>query len=165
MSKSGLDYFLSGAVLHERDPMMQKQERNDLPLPKRVIGMGVSEKIRLALTGNKEARTILSRDPNKLILSFLLQNPRISEKEILTIVKGKSIPEEIISIVTRKKEWMKRYPIRLTITSNPKTPLPVAMKLLYTLRDTDLRKIGRSKDVSVHLSAGARKILIARGLL
>ena len=144
---------------------MQMRERTDIPLPKRIMGMGVSEKIRLALTGNKEARTILARDPNKLILSFLIQNPRMTETEILQIAKGKSIPKEIISIITKKKEWMKKYPVRLTVVHNPKTPLPVALKLLYTLRDHDLRKIGRSKDVSVYLSANARKILITRGLL
>ncbi len=137
----------------------------ELPLPKRILGMAISEKIRLALTGDKEARSLLSREPNKLILSYLLQNPRITETEILAISKAKSLPEEILLRVTKKKEWMKKYPIRLAVTQNPKTPIAVAMKLLYTIRDFDLRKIGRSKDVSSYLSAASRKILMSRGLL
>jgi len=141
------------------------QARKELPLPKRIVGMDVSEKIKLALTGDKETRCLLSREPNKLILSYLLQNPRITETEILTITKGKSLPEEILVMISKKKEWMKRYPIRLALIQNPKTPLPRALKLLHTVRDPDLRKIGRSKDVSGYLSAGARKILIRRGLL
>jgi len=141
------------------------QTTEELPLPKRILEMGVPEKIRLALTGDKEARGLLSREPNKLILGYLLQNPRITETELIGIAKNKSLPEEILLMVTKKKEWMKKYPIRLAVTQNPKTPLPVALKLLFTLRDLDLRRIGRSKDVSVHLSASARRILINRGLL
>jgi len=138
---------------------------NDVPLPKRILGMGVAEKVRLALMGDKEARGLLARESNKLILSCLLQNPRITETEILTIARGKSIPDEILLSITKKKEWMKRYPVRLAVVQNPKTPLPVALKLLATVRDADLRKVGRSRDVSGHLSAGARRILMSRGLL
>jgi len=140
-------------------------ERPDEPLAKRVLGMDVSEKIRLALTGDKEARTLLAREPNKLILSYLLQNPRITETEILTIAKGKSLPDEILVTICKRKEWMKKYPIRLAVIQNPKTPLAVALKLLQTVRDADLRKLGRSRDVAGYLSAGARKILMQRGLL
>ena len=140
-------------------------ERNEVPLSQRILGMGVSEKIKLALTGDKEARCLLARDPNKLILSYLLQNPRIMEVEILAMAHGRNIPEEILLSITRKKEWMKRYPVRLAVVQNPKAPLPVALKLLATVRDPDLRKIARSRDVSGHLSAGARRILMRRGLL
>jgi hypothetical protein len=145
--------------------MSGMQAQKEIPLPKRIIGMAVSDKIKLALTGDKESRCLLARDPNKLILSFLLQNPRITETEILMIAKGKSIPEEVLLLITKKKEWMKRYPIRVALILNPKTPLAKSLKLLHTIRDQDLRKIGRSRDVSGYLSAGARKILMQRGLL
>jgi hypothetical protein len=141
------------------------QIRDALPMCKRILGMDLSEKIRLALTGDKETRNLLAREQNKLILSYLLQNPRITETEILGIAKGKSLPEEILLMITKKREWMKKYPIRLAVTQNPKTPLTVAMKMLSSIRDTDLRKIGRSRDVSADLSAGARKLLVIRGLL
>lgn len=141
------------------------QIRDAVPMCKRILGMDLSEKIRLALTGDKETRNLLAREPNKLILSYLLQNPRITETEILGIAKGRSLPEEILLMITKKKEWMKKYPIRLAVTQNPKTPLAVAMKMLSSIRDADLRKIGRSRDVSAYLSAGARKILVHRGLL
>jgi hypothetical protein len=141
------------------------QIHDALPMCKRILGMDLSEKIRLALTGDKETRNLLARESNKLILSYLLQNPRVTETEILGIAKGKSLPEEILLMITKKREWMKKYPIRLAVTQNPKTPLTVAMKMLPSIRDTDLRKIGRSRDVSAYLSAGARKILVTRGLL
>jgi len=127
--------------------------------------MDLSEKVRLAQTGDKEARSLLAREPNKLVLSSLLQNPRISDQEILQFAKEKTVPEEILTLLSKRKEWMKKYPVRLALAQNPKTPLALALRLLRTFRDFDLRQIARSKDVSVHLASGARKILITRGLL
>ncbi len=127
--------------------------------------MDLPEKMRLAQMGDKEARTLLAREQNKQILYCILQNPRISDQEILQFAKEKTLPEEILSLLSKRKEWMKKYPVRLALAQNPKVPLALALRLLHTFRDNDLRKISKSKDVSVHLATGARKILMARGLL
>ena len=140
-------------------------EKKDVPLSKQIQDMGMPEKIRLALMGAKEARSLLARDRNKLVLMYLLQNPRITEHEIVLFAKGKSVHEEILVTISKRKDWMKRYPIRLAMIHNPKTPMHVGLKLLRSIWDYDLRKIARSKDVSVYLAAAARKILVSRGLL
>jgi hypothetical protein len=134
-------------------------------LAKRIAGMGLPEKMRLAQTGDKEARSLLAREKNKLILTNILQNPRISDHEILQFAKEKTLPDEILTLLAKRKEWMKKYPVRLALAQNPKTPLPLSLRLLRTFRDFDLRRIARSKDVSVHVASGARKILMSRGLL
>jgi len=144
------------------NPAHERQERS---LAKRVAGMGLSEKMRLAQTGDKEARSLLAREKNKLILTNILQNPRISDHEILRFAKEKTLPEEVLTLLTKRKEWMKKYPVRLAVAQNPKTPLALSMRLLQTLRDLDLRRIARSKDVSVHVASGARRMLMSRGLL
>jgi len=135
------------------------------PLAKRIPSMGLPEKMRLAQTGDKEARSLLARDPNKQILACLLQNPRISDQEILNFAKERTLPEEILSLLSKRKDWMKRYPVRLALAQNPKTPLALSLRLIRTFRDCDLRKLAKSKDVSVHVASGARKILMTRGLL
>jgi len=135
------------------------------PLAKRIPGMGLPEKMRLAQTGDKEARSLLARESNKQILLCLLQNPRISDQEILNFAREKTLPEEILSLLSKRKEWMKKYPVRLALAQNPKTPLALSLRLIRSFRDYDLRKIARSKDVSVHVASGARKILMIRGLL
>ena len=145
--------------------MPNTAEEKDVPLPKKIMEMGMSEKIGLALTGDKEARTLLAREPNKLILNYLLQNPRITENEIIQLAKVKTIPQEILIAISKRREWMKKYQLRLALTENPKTPLPLVLKLLSLLRDVDLRKIARSRDVSANVSAGARRLLMSRGLL
>ena len=145
--------------------MPHTAEEKDVPLPTKIMEMGMSEKIGLALTGDKEARTLLARETNKLILNYLLQNPRITENEIIQLAKVKTIPQEILIAISKRREWMKKYQLRLALTENPKTPLPLVLKLLSLLRDVDLRKIARSRDVSANVSAGARRLLMSRGLL
>jgi len=144
------------------NPAHEKQEGS---LARRIAGMDLAEKMRLAQTGDKEARSLLAREKNKLILTNILQNPRISDHEILQFAKEKTLPEEILTLLTKRKEWMKKYPVRLAVAQNPKTPLALSLRLLRTFRDLDLRRIARSKDVSVHVASGARRIMVSRGLL
>jgi hypothetical protein len=141
------------------------QKKEEVPLAKRIPAMALPEKMRLAQSGDKEARSLLAREKNKLILSSILQNPRISDQEVLQFAKEKTLPEEILSIISKRKEWMKKYPVRLALAQNPKVPLGLSLRLLRSFRDVDLRKIAKSKDVSVHVASGARKILMTRGLL
>jgi len=145
--------------------MQQAEEKKDTPPSKKLATLNLSEKIRLALTGDKETRTLLSRESNKVILTYLLQNPRLTDHEILQMASNKSLPEEVLAAVLKRREWMKKYPIRLALAMNPKVPLPSSLKLVSTLLDPDLRKIARSRDVSVHIATKARRILAARGLL
>lgn len=145
--------------------MLQEAPKQDQPLSRKIAALNLPEKIRLALTGDKETRSLLYRESNKLLLTYLLQNPRITDHEILHMAGDKSLPEAIVSDLLKRKEWMKKYPVRLALAQNPKLPLPVALKLLGTLRDHDLRKIARSKDVSVHVAMRARKLLAIRGVL
>jgi len=145
---------------------MTDEDRNEeLPLIRQIPKMGMADKIRLALTGSREVRSFLARDKNKLILSYVLQNPRLTEHELLQLARERTIPEEILVAIGKKKEWLKRYPLRLALSQNPKTPLPLALRLLNTVQETDLRRIARSRDVSVHLASAARRILLSRGLL
>ena len=135
------------------------------PLAKRIPNMGLPEKMRLAQTGDREARSLLARERNKQILFCILQNPRISDQEILNFAKERTLPEEILSLLSKRKDWMKRYPVRLALAQNPKVPVALSLRLIRNFRDGDLRKLAKSKDVSVHVASGARKILMARGLL
>ena len=61
-----------------------------------ILQMKVGEKLKLALKGNKEARTILIRDANRLIQRFVLQNPRISDDEVLAVAKNRSLDQELL---------------------------------------------------------------------
>ena len=128
----------------------------------RIQQMGVSEKVKLALLGNKEARDILVRDSNKMVAVAVVKSPKIQESEIETISKSRNVAEEVLRQVASTKEWTKSYVIKFNLSSNPNTPIALAMKFLPHLREFDLRKLAKSKDVSAVLAQQARRMAEAK---
>ena len=121
--------------------------------------MGVGEKIKMALTGDKEWRSILIKDSNKLVNGSVVKNPRITEPEILAISKSVIQNDEIIRIICHNKEWVKNYEIRKALVLNHKTPLPVALRFMGFLSEKDLGGMAKSKNISSVLANQARRML------
>ncbi len=128
-----------------------------------ITAMAIPERVKLALRGNKDARTILMRDSNKLIRRFVLHNPRISDGEIIAVARNRSADEELLRMIADKREWAKNYQIRLALVTNPKTPLPIAMKHVFTLGERDLKLLAKSRNVPQAVAVQARRIVAERG--
>jgi hypothetical protein len=124
--------------------------------------MGVGEKIKMALTGDKEWRSILVKDPNKLVCGSVIKNPRITEAEVLTLVKTGVQSDEIMRLICANKEWVKNYQIRKALVGNHKTPLPNALRYMATLVEKDLATLAKSKNVSSVISGQARRVLLQK---
>jgi hypothetical protein len=124
------------------------------------LKMEIPEKIKMALIGDKEWRTLMLKDTNNLISVSVLKNPRITEPEILTVIKSNSNNEEVLRIICRNKEWIKNYQIRKALVLNCKTPLQTSLRLLSTLTDKDVALLAKSKNIPSVISAQARKLLL-----
>jgi hypothetical protein len=149
-----------GAELKQEKEIVTEAEKESLY--KRVQHLNVAEKIKLALLGNKEARDILLKDSNKIVSSTVLKNPRITEDEIVKIVNSRSVVDDILRQVANNKEWLKKYPVKLGMVNNPKTPLTVSMRLLSQLNEKDVQHIAKSKNVSSALAAAAKKMVLQK---
>lgn len=125
-------------------------------------GMGISEKIKMALTGDKEWRSLLIKDSNKLVSGAVVKNPRLTENEVLGIAKSAVQNDEIMRTICANKEWVKNYQIRKALVENHKTPLPVALRFMTTLSEKDLASLAKSKNVSSVVSGQARRILMSK---
>ena len=124
--------------------------------------MGVSDKIKMALTGDKEWRNILIKDSNKLVSGATIKNPRITEAEVLTIAKSAVQNDEIMRVICANKEWIKNALIRKALAENNKTPLPHALRFVATLSEKDLASLAKSKNVSSVIASQARRILMSK---
>lgn len=129
---------------------------------RKIQGMTVSEKIKLALLGNKGAREVLLKDSNKLVASTVLKNPRITEDEIAKIVNSRNVSDEVLREVANNKEWLKKYPIRLGLVNNPRTPLGISLRQLSYLQDRDIKHLAKSKNIPSVLAAAAKKVVMQR---
>lgn len=138
-------------------PQWELSEAEYQSLYFQILEMGVSEKIKLALMGTQEARNILVRDANKLVAVAVVKSPKIQEKEIESISKSRSVHEDVLRHISATKEFMKSYAVKCNLAGNPKTPVPIALKLLPHLRELDLRKLAKSKDVPQVVATQARR--------
>jgi hypothetical protein len=124
--------------------------------------LSVSNKIHLALRGGKEIRSILLRDPSKEVVLTVLENPKLTETEIELISKSRSIPDEVLRKITKKREWMRNYNVVLGLVTNPKTPPGISVVLVNELKTRDLAILEKNKNVIEGVRATAKKILRAR---
>ena len=140
-------------------PLTQEEFKS---IYQRILNMSVPAKVSLALKGNKEARTLLIRDSNKVVQQAVLNSPKLTEGEVETIAKMRSLPDELMRLMARNQEWMKKYPILKALATNPKTPPGVAMLLITRLLDFDMKMLLKDKNVSEVVRREARRLWDAR---
>jgi len=132
-------------------------------LQEQIRALRVGERLKLALKGNRDARTLLIRDANRLVRRFVLLNPRISDEEIVMLTKNRNIDSELLDDICRKKEWVSNYQVRLSLATNPKTPVMLALRFVPTLLPRDLRLLAKSKNVPSAVCSMAKRLVIDRG--
>jgi hypothetical protein len=114
----------------------------------RINLMGVSDRVKLALTGNKTERLILIKDPNKLVQTAVLDSPKMADDEVLIHVRNLSLPGEIIGKIANNRDWTKNYTIILSLVQNPKTPVNRAIGFIKQLHERDLKLLAKDRNVS-----------------
>jgi hypothetical protein len=119
--------------------------------------------MKLAMTGDREVRSILIRDSNKLVQGAVLDSPRITETEIVAIASSRNLADELLRKIAGRREWMKNYQLRVALVNNPKTPLPTSLKILHTLMAADLKRLAMNRGVSSVLVSSARSYLLKKG--
>jgi hypothetical protein len=119
----------------------------------------IFQKIKLALLGNKEARGILIRDKNKVVSTAAIKNPKITETEVVSFAKSKEMPEAVLRIIAKNRDWTKSYQVQVGLVSNPKAPLTYSLKFVNFLQQRDLRNLAKSRDVPRQVTAAARRLL------
>lgn len=130
-----------------------------------IQSLSVFQKIKLGRMGNKEARSLLIRDRNKIVAMAAVTSPKITENEMISIAQSRAVCDEVIRVICRNKEVTRNYQVKLALATNPKTPQATAMKFVNYLQDRDLRTLMKSKDVPTVISTHARRILTRKGKL
>jgi hypothetical protein len=151
-----------GCSQEELDSMMEEADEEGLSKYQIALELKVSEKIKMALTGDKEWRAILTKDSNKLVKGAVMKNPRITDGEVIMIAKNKTTSDELIRMILLNKDWMKLYEMKKALIVHPKTPPPKAMRMVPFLTMKDLKELAKSRQVSTMVATAARKELELR---
>ena len=104
----------------------------------------------------------LLHDRNVLVISLLLENPKIVERDVVKIAALRPTRPEILQRISKHRRWASRYHVRKALTCNPYTPHQVARRLMSTLMMQDIRQLYNMGALPPPLRTEAERLLKER---
>ncbi|MEP7117508.1 MAG: hypothetical protein ABI880_08000 [Acidobacteriota bacterium] len=157
------DLPLIDAAPEEAWPTAEDGAAEDAPdqsLTQRIQQMGIVERVRAAMKGSREARTMLIRDPNKMVSSAVLSSPKLTIAEVESFAKMANVGDDVLRAIGQNRAWVKSYGVAHGLIRNPKTPVTMSMNLLQRLVERDVRSLSVDRNVPEPLRLAARKRLV-----
>jgi len=127
--------------------------------PRRPEVLSLQEKLQLAASCDRELRLRLLRDPNKQLHPLVLRNPRIGLEEVQWAAKLTTLNPDALKLIGDHPEWGQHAAIATALVRNPKTPLPMALRLVARLPLSELRALAKSQ-VRPQVVQAAKKQLL-----
>jgi hypothetical protein len=137
-------------------------EPERISLIRRVMMMTVKDRIKLGMKGDREARSILIRDSNKVVAQAVIHNPRITDQEVENIAAMRTVSDEVLRVIALNRAWARSYPIILNLARNPRTPIPTAITILSRIHTKDLQHISQNRNVSEAVRRQAYRLAATR---
>ncbi len=151
------------------DKILGEMRSEDVDVPSerisiinRIMKMGMKDRARLAMKGDREARNILIRDPNRVVAQAVINNPRITEQEVEKISSMRSISEDILRQIANNRQFARHYPIAHNLARNPRTPIANVLSILSRLQLRDLSALSKNRNVSDAVRRQAVRLSQAR---
>ncbi|HEY3130703.1 MAG TPA: hypothetical protein VGL91_14700 [Acidobacteriota bacterium] len=142
----------------------ESSERESVSIYEKLARLDVSGKVKAALLGSREEREILIRESNRLVYTAVLQSPKLTIQEVEKIANMKNISDDILRIISEKRDWVSNYSVILALVRNPRTPIPSSIKFIPRLQDRDLRFLSKDKTVPEPVRKMAKQLAMAKKL-
>jgi len=116
--------------------------------------------VRLKLTrgASRSLRSILIKDINPNVALSCLTGAAWSEDEIEGIAASRTVVDDVLMEVARRREWLARYGVCRALVKNPRLPVGAAVKLVPRLSVRDLRILSRDRNVSDAVRTAAARL-------
>jgi hypothetical protein len=137
-------------------------EKKKLNVMQVIQRMNVSQKIKLAMSGAKEARGLLIRESSKVIALGVLANPRITIGEIEFFAKSTNLSEDVIRKIGTNAEWTRKPVVASALVNNPKTPVSISLGFIPRLSVRELGILETSRNIPDAVRSAARGLLIKK---
>ena len=88
----------------------------------------------------------------------MLANAAFSEDEIEQVAANRSMDEEVLAVIARRREWVSRYGVCKALVQNPRTPVGLSVRLVSRLSVRDLKTLRRDKNVPDPVRSAADRL-------
>ena len=133
-----------------------------MPVFQQIALMSVKDRVMLAIKGTREARLILVRDPNRIVASAVVRNPRLTDQEVEYVASIKSIHEDVLRQIGMNRSWVKSYTVIHNLVRNPRTPIGVSLGFLNRIQTRDLRALALNKNIPDVIRQTSNRLYLKR---
>jgi len=101
----------------------------------------LGQKITLARRGPSRVAGALLAEGHAQVLSVVLDNPYLTEAQILKALSREKLPAPVIPAIIHHRKWSISYNIRIALLRQPSAPLATILAYLPHLTVSDLRDL------------------------
>lgn len=130
-------------------------------LKRRLPELTQGERVSLARRASRGVIAALRESSEARVLKALLSNVRLMEHDALSIASSEKAPRDVLVNLAEHPAWRDRYGVRLSLVSNPRTPVAVALRVMEALPSSDLRRLSQDLRVPKIVRVGADRRLEA----
>lgn len=133
------------------------EDKERMPIRRRLQRMGMDEKINLALTGDRQARMALATDSNKAVHHYLLKNAKITLDEIASMARLPSLNPDVLEKIAENPQYTQNPSVAKALVYNPKTPVGTAVRMLDRLPRNEVVLLAKRTNLNPRLINAAKK--------
>jgi hypothetical protein len=134
----------------------EKDERKAVAI---LTSLSVPQRLKMALKGTREQRSVLVRDPNKMVSAAVMSSPKLTDMEVECFARMGNVSEDVLRTIGMSRAWTQNYCVCSALIRNAKTPLAISMSLLPRLNEREVKFLVNDRNVPEGLRLAARKIV------
>lgn len=123
-----------------------------------VPDLRLGERITLGHLATPRLLALLLSDLDTRVVTSCLENPRLTESEVLRLLRGAAVSRVLVEALAASPRWMDKYAVRLALVLQVRTPLSLSLAQLSGLRGRDLARVAETRDLPPLVQAAARRL-------
>lgn len=131
----------------------------DQLLAARLPELAVGEKVSMARRAGPGLLAQLRHDPSPRVIGAMLDNPRLTEDILAPVAHSATTPGPVLALIAADRRWGMRYGLQVAICRNPGTPLATSLRLLPSLRKSELKAVTSDPRLAEAVRQRARLLL------
>jgi len=153
--------FLTTSPVVVLPPQLKKQLGPERPLRPAGRPLTLGERKSLARTHSREQIGLMLRDPHPAVVAILLDNPHVTEADIVKIAATRPAVPASLAKVAAHARWSVRHAVKRALVLNPSTPLADAIRITTTLRVNELAELAADPSLPETLRTHASEVRAA----
>ena len=93
-----------------------------------------------------------------LVALAVLASSAFSEDELEQVASNRSIDDEVLAFLSRRRDWVSRYGVCRALVQNPRTPVGISVRLVTRLAVKDLKSLRRDRNIPEPVRSAAERL-------